>query len=98
MVYLSIPVSFFIRDSNPQGGDFNPQYQFGFGLSYTTFEYSNITINKKSFSPSETASISITIKNTGACEGKEVVQLFTSDLIASFTPDVKRLRAFEKII
>ena len=84
-------------ETNPQGGEFNPQYPFGFGLSYTTFDYSNLAINKKSFSPSEIATISITVKNTGALEGKEVVQLFSSDLIASFTPDVKRLRAFEKI-
>ena len=84
-------------EGNPQGGDFFPQYQFGFGLSYTTFEYSNLTIDKKTFSPGETATINVTVKNSGSREGKEVVQLFTSDLIASLTPDVKRLRAFEKI-
>jgi beta-glucosidase len=84
-------------DGNPQGGDFYPQFQFGFGLSYTTFEYSNIMINKKSFSADETASINVTVKNTGSKEGKEVVQLFVSDLIASLTPDVKRLRGFEKV-
>jgi beta-glucosidase len=84
-------------EGNPQGGDFFPQYQFGFGLSYTTFEYSNLTIDKKTFSPGETATIKVTVKNSGSREGKEVVQLFTSDLIASLTPDVKRLRAFEKI-
>ena len=82
---------------NPQGGDYNPQWPFGFGLSYTTFEYSNLTINKKSFSPDETATISVTVKNTGNKEGKEVAQLFTSELVASITPDVKRLRRFEKI-
>ena len=84
-------------EGNPQGGDFYPQYQFGFGLSYTTFEYSSLTIDKKTFSPDETATINITVKNSGSREGKDVVQLFTSDLIASLTPDVKRLRAFEKI-
>ncbi|MGZ4049825.1 MAG: glycoside hydrolase family 3 N-terminal domain-containing protein, partial [Bacteroidia bacterium] len=84
-------------DGNPQGGDFYPQYQFGFGLSYTTFEYSHLTINKNTFSPGETATINVTVKNSGSRDGKEVVELFVSDLVASLTPDVKRLRAFEKI-
>ena len=84
-------------DGNPQGGDFYPQYQFGFGLSYTSFEYSNLTINKNIFSPGDTATINVTVKNSGGREGKEVVELFASDLVASLTPDVKRLRGFEKI-
>lgn len=82
---------------NPQGGDTNPQYPFGFGLSYTNFSYSNLSINKSSFDPSEVATISVTVKDIGNRGGKEVVQLFVSDLIASLTPDVKRLRSFEKI-
>lgn len=83
---------------NPQGGEFDPQWQFGFGLSYTTFAYSNLTINKNTFSPDETANISVTIKNTGSREGKEVAQLFVSQLVAyMISPDVKRLRGFEKI-
>ena len=84
-------------DSNPQGGDYQPQYKFGFGLSYTTFEYTNLAIDKKEFSPEETATINVTVKNSGSREGKEVVELFVSDLIASLTPDVKRLRGFEKV-
>ena len=84
-------------EGNPQGGEFGPQCPFGFGLSYTTFAYSDLTINKKTFGPDETATINVTVKNTGSREGKEVVQLFVSDLIASLTPDVKRLRGFEKI-
>lgn len=84
-------------EGNPQGGAFLPQYPFGFGLSYTTFSYSNLTISKKSFGPDETATIAVTVTNTGSRDGKEVVQLFISDLVASFTPDVKRLRGFEKI-
>jgi beta-glucosidase len=83
--------------ANPQGGDFDPQWQFGFGLSYTTFGYSDLKINKTTFGPDETASISVTIKNTGNKEGKEVAQLYTSQLVASITPDVKRLRGFEKV-
>src|SRR5829696_3762686 len=82
---------------NPQGGETNWQYPFGFGLSYTNFTYGNLTVNKNSFSADETATINITVTNSGNREGKEVVQLFVSDLVASFTPDVKRLRGFEKI-
>ncbi len=84
-------------EGNPQGGDFYPQYQFGFGLSYTTFEYSNLTTDKKVYSPGETATINVTVKNSGMRDGKEVVELFSSDLVASLTPDVRRLRAFEKV-
>jgi len=84
-------------DGNPQGGDFYPQYQFGFGLSYTSFEYSNLSVNKNVFSPGDTATIHVTVKNSGIRDGKEVVELFASDLVASLTPDVKRLRGFEKI-
>jgi beta-glucosidase len=82
---------------NPQGGETNPQYSFGFGLAYTNFSYSNLSVNKKSFDPGESATISVTVTNTGSREGKEVAQLFISDMIASFTPDVKRLRGFEKV-
>jgi beta-glucosidase len=56
-----------------------------------------LKINKTTFGPDETASISVTIKNTGNKEGKEVAQLYTSQLVASITPDVKRLRGFEKV-
>jgi beta-glucosidase len=83
--------------SNPQGGETNPQYPFGFGLSYTNFSYSNLTVDKKSFGADETATVSVTVTNKGSRSGKEVVQLFVSDLIASLTPDVKRLRGFEKV-
>lgn len=82
---------------NPQGGDTNPQYPFGFGLSYTTFSYSNLSVDKKSFGVDDVATISVTVTNKGNRAGKEVVQLFISDLIASLTPDVKRLRGFEKV-
>jgi len=90
------------EQSNPQGAydysaDYNPQYDFGFGLSYTTFQYSGLQIDKVNVSPAEKITISVTVKNTGNREGKEVVQLFVSDLVASLTPDTKRLRGFEKI-
>lgn len=77
--------------------DFNPQYEFGYGLSYTTFEYQNLVLSKKTINDNELLDISIDVKNTGSCSGKETVLLFTSDLYASISPDVKRLRRFCKI-
>ncbi|TCJ19593.1 beta-glucosidase [Flaviaesturariibacter flavus] len=74
-----------------------PQFPFGFGLSYTTFAYSDLKINKDQFLPGDSAEFTITVTNTGAREGSEVVQLYCSDLVASLTPDVRRLRGFEKI-
>jgi beta-glucosidase len=78
--------------------DFAIQYPFGFGLSYTTFEYSDLQVDKAVLNPEESFTVSVTVKNTGARAGKEVIQLFTSDLYASMTPDVKRLRGFDKIL
>ncbi|MNK22873.1 Periplasmic beta-glucosidase precursor [compost metagenome] len=78
--------------------DYNPQFSFGFGLSYTTFEYKDLKVSKTSLKKGENLQVSITVTNTGKITGKEVVDLFTSDLYASsVTPDVKRLRRFEKI-
>lgn len=84
-------------EGNPQGGESNAQYPFGYGLSYTSFSYSQLRISKMDLGPDETADITVTVTNTGSRTGKEVVQLFISDLVASLTPDVKRLRGFEKI-
>lgn len=77
--------------------DFAVQYPFGFGLSYTTFEYSDLTLSAESLSKTGTLDVNVKVKNSGNVEGKEVVQLYTTDLFASITPDVKRLRRFEKI-
>lgn len=82
---------------NAQGGEFDPQYEFGFGLSYTSFAYSNLQLSKTSVGPNETLTIKVDVQNTGSRAGKETVQLFVSDLLATLTPDVKRLRGFEKI-
>lgn len=73
------------------------QYPFGFGLSYTTFEYSNLTVDKKSVVSGDSITVSVNVKNSGAVAGKESVLLFSSDLVASLSPDVRRLRAFDKI-
>lgn len=77
--------------------DYNPQYEFGFGLSYTTFAYSNLKLSANSISANDELTVSVDVKNMGNREGKEVVDLYLSDLYASITPDVKRLKGFEKI-
>ncbi len=77
--------------------DYNPQYEFGYGLSYTTFEYSNLKADKELFADNQTVTVSVSIKNTGMFDGKETVMLYSSDKVASISPDVKRLRKFEKI-
>jgi len=76
---------------------YNPLYEFGFGLSYTTFAYSNLHINKPTLKDGETLTVTVDVKNTGSREGKESVLLYTREEYASITPDTKRLRAFQKI-
>ena len=75
----------------------NVQWPFGYGLSYTTFAYSNMRVDKPRFSKDDILTVSIDVTNTGNREGKESVLLFSSDLIASLTPENRRLRAFEKV-
>ncbi len=73
------------------------QWAFGYGLSYTTFEYSNLKVDKSEFVSDDALTFTVEVKNTGERAGKESVLLFSSDLVASLTPDIRRLRAFEKI-
>ena len=73
------------------------QWPFCHGLSYTTFEYGNLRANLTEFRAGDTLSFTVDISNTGDCAGKEAVLLWSSDLVASLTPDVIRLRNFEKI-
>ena len=76
---------------------FQPQFEFGHGLSYTQFEYSDLKLSSTKLSDGAPLNISVTVKNTGDRTGKEVVQLYITDKVASVTPPVKRLRGFEKI-
>ncbi len=76
---------------------FNPQWEFGDGLSYTSFKYSDLKLSSKKLSDAEPITISVVVTNEGGRDGKEVVQLFIEDKVASITPSVKRLRGFEKI-
>lgn len=73
------------------------QWAFGYGLSYTTFVYSNLEVNQKDFLAGDTLTFTVDVENTGNQLGKETVMLFINDVVASLTPDVRRLRAFEKI-
>ena len=77
--------------------DIDVQWPFGYGLSYTTFKYSDITVDKTSFTPSDNLTITVNVTNTGSREGMEAVILYSSDLVASISPDVRRVREFEKI-
>ncbi len=79
------------------GAQTSVQYPFGFGLSYTTFEYANLVVNQKDFVSGDLITVSVDVTNSGTIAGKEAVLLFSSDLVASLSPDVRRLRAFEKI-
>lgn len=77
---------------------YDPQFSFGDGLSYTSFEYSNLELDNKTIDTNGIISVRVNVTNTGNRAGKEVVELYSSDLYASqSTPDVKRLRRFEKI-
>ena len=73
------------------------QWPFGYGLSYTTFEYANLKVDKANFTADDTLTVTVDVKNTGSRAGKESVLLYSSDLIASIVPDNKRLRCFTKI-
>ena len=73
------------------------QWPFGYGLSYTTFDYSNLSVDKQNFKAGDVLKVSVDVKNTGNVKGKDAILLYSSDLIASLVPDNKRLRAFEKI-
>ena len=73
------------------------QWPFGYGISYTTYEYSNLKVDKSKFTAADVLTVRVDVKNTGAKAGKEAVLLYSSDLVASIVPDNKRLRDFTKI-
>lgn len=75
----------------------DPLYPFGFGLSYTTFNYSDIKLSKKSLKGNEILKASVTVKNTGNIKAKETVQLYIRDIVGSVTRPIKELKGFQKI-
>ncbi len=85
------------------GGNYNydsvmdVQWEFGFGLSYTTYSYSNLKVDKSSFTADDVLTVSVDVTNTGKVAGKESILLYSKDLVASSTPDNIRLRNFEKV-
>ena len=88
--------------NNAQGaynyvGEVNNLYDFGYGLSYSDFKYSKLSVNKDTFNIDENINIEVSITNDSDIDGYETIQLYSSDLYASITPDVKRLRDFNKI-
>ena len=94
------------RGSNREGNVFwshysdvenTPLYPFGYGLSYTSFTYENLNLNKSEFSKNETIKVSVELTNTGSYDGKEVVQLYIRDKFASVVRPVKELKGFELV-
>ncbi|NVO09752.1 MAG: glycoside hydrolase family 3 C-terminal domain-containing protein [Bacteroidales bacterium] len=75
----------------------DPLFPFGFGLSYTSFEYSNLKLSKQSIQNSESLTVTFTLKNTGKYDGEEVAQLYIRDLVGSVTRPVKELKGFKKV-
>ena len=82
----------------PEGSAFNPQYEFGFGLSYAQFSFSDLKLNQTAYTSGETVKVKVNIHNHSGKAGMEVVQVYVSDHFASNTPPVKRLRAFTKVL
>ena len=83
--------------NNNVGTGYDPLFAFGFGLSYTTFEYSDLKLSDNKMSANTTIKVSVTVQNTGTKQGKHSVELYTHDQYASIAPSVRRLRAFQKI-
>ncbi|MCK4826331.1 glycoside hydrolase family 3 C-terminal domain-containing protein, partial [bacterium] len=76
---------------------YNPQFPFGYGLSYTTFTYSDLQLEKQRITKGESLNVTVTVTNSGNRSGKEVIQLYLSDLYATVTPSVKKLKGFQKV-
>ncbi|MBW6492160.1 MAG: beta-glucosidase BglX [Lentimicrobium sp.] len=74
-----------------------PLYPFGYGLSYTTFSYSDLALSKNSIKPGESLDVKVTVTNTGNFDGKEIVQLYLRDMVGTVTRPVKELKGFEKV-
>lgn len=91
------------ENQKTMAGDYNynavmdVQWPFGHGLSYTTFAYSDMTVDKDCFSPEDVLTVTVDVTNTGKVKGKESVLLFSTDMYATSTPDVRRLREFTKV-
>lgn len=85
-----------VTASAPSGG-YDPEWPFGFGLSYTTFAYSSLHLDRTQAGAGDTVTVSVTVANTGTRAGTEVVQLYSRELYASVDPPLRRLRAFQRV-
>lgn len=85
------------KSEDTASSKFDPQWEFGHGLSYTTFKYNNLQLDKNELSANDTLTVTVNITNTGQREGSEIVQLFLSDIVATVTPPVKSLKRFSKV-
>ncbi len=85
------------KSENAAPNKFDPQWQFGHGLSYTTFKYGDLKLGNSQLSPNETLTVTVNVANTGSREGAEIVQLYLSDVVATVTPPVKSLKRFTKV-
>lgn len=106
-----IPIYYCIRNTGrPQGGEEfekfksnyldspnTPLFPFGYGLSYTNFEYKDLVLDKSTLSNTDEIKVSVSVTNTGNFDGEEVVQLYVRDLVASITPPLRLLKGFEKV-
>ncbi len=86
-----------IRDRSWGFNGFYPQYEFGYGLSYTSFEYSNLELSEDTLFAGDSLYIRINLTNTGKLAGKEIAELYIKDLVSSISPDVKKLVRFKKL-
>lgn len=106
-----VPIYYSIRNTGrPQGGNTfekfksnyldapnSPLFPFGYGLSYTSFEFKNLTIDKAAITENDALKVSVEVSNTGNFDGEEVVQLYIRDKVASITPPLRLLKGFEKV-
>jgi beta-glucosidase len=74
-----------------------PQYPFGYGLSYTTFEYSNLSVSSNTISEADAVTIKVTVKNTGKREGSDIAQLYVQDVVGRITRPVRELKGFQHV-
>ncbi len=99
--YVNSLFTYFHKPSEELGAKtyagYDPQFEFGFGLTYSTFAYSNLKLSDSLLTNQKPIQVSIDLKNTGSREAKEVVQLYTGETTSSLSPDGKRLRHFEKV-
>ena len=102
VTYPKTPNGITLYDYKPiekfDGNDYNPLWPFGYGLSFTTFEYSNLKISSQEITENEELTVKIDVKNTGKMAGKEVVQLYLTDMYGSVTRPNKQLKGFEKVL